>query len=75
MTDEEKYTVIMTQLENLNTKFDEVIKPAITQTYNNKDEILKLQFFQSITKYVGTLITSLVMFITIRSLWDWLKPH
>lgn len=74
-TDEEKHTQIMTRLQDLNTKFDEVIKPAITQTYENKDDIIKIKFFQSITKYIGGLVTTAVMFVTVRSIWDWIKSH
>lgn len=75
MSDEEKHTQIMTQLQDLNTKFDQVVKPAITQVYNNKDDILKMKSFQSTTKYIGGLITSIIMFIAIRSIWDWVKHH
>lgn len=39
MADEEKHLEVMTQLQDLNTKFDEVIKPAVRQTYINKDKI------------------------------------
>ena len=39
MTDEEKHLEVMTQLQDLNTKFDEVVKPAVKQTYINKDKI------------------------------------
>ena len=75
MTDEEKHLEVMKQLENLNTKFDLVIKPAIIQTYKNKDDILKIKSFQQVTKYLGGLIASLGMFIAIRSLWDWMKQN
>ena len=74
MADEDKRHVeIMTQLQDLNTKFELLIKPAITQTYNNKDDIIKIKSFQSVAKYVGGLISTLMMFVAIRSLWDWIK--
>ena len=74
MADEnKKHVEIMTQLQDLNTKFELLIKPAIIQTYNNKDDIIKIKSFQSIAKYVGGLISTLVMFVAIRSLWDWIK--
>lgn len=75
MTDEEKHLEVMTQLQDLNTKFAEVIKPAVDQVYKNKDDIIKIKSFQSVTKYLGGLISSVVMFITLRSLWDWIKHH
>ena len=74
MADEnKKHVEIMTQLQDLNTKFELLIKPAITQTYNNKDDIIKIKSFQSVAKYVGGLISTLMMFVAIRSLWDWIK--
>ena len=75
MTDEEKHLAVMTQLQDLNTKFDKVIEPAITQTYKNKEEITKINSFQGIVKYVGSLISLLIIFITSRSFWDWYKSH
>lgn len=75
MTDEEKHTKVMIALAKINTTLIEVVKPAIKQTYDNKDDIIKIKSFQSITKYIGTLISSLVMFIAIRSVWDWIKHH
>ena len=71
--EDEKHVQIMTQLQDLNTKFDQLIKPAIDQTYDNKDDIIRIKSFQSVIKYVGTLVSGLVMFITIRSIWSIFK--
>lgn len=73
MTEEEKHTNIMVALAEINTTLIEVVKPAIDQVYNNKDDILKLKSFQSVAKYIGSLVSALIMFIAIRSIWDWFK--
>ena len=75
MTEEEKHTEVMTKLQDLNTKFEELIKPAITQTYINKTDILKLYFFQYIIKYVCGFVILLLVFITSCSFWEWYKKH
>lgn len=57
------------------TLIKEVFKPAISQVYDNENAIIKIKAFQSTTKYIGGLISSLVMFVAIRSVWDWIKNH
>lgn len=75
MTDEEKHTKIMVALAEINTTLIEVVKPAVEQVYINEKCIIKIKSFQSVTKYIGSLISSIVMFIAIRSIWNWIKHH
>lgn len=75
MGDDDKHTIIMVALAKIDTTLTEVIKPAVDKVYENEKCIIKIKSFQSITKYIGTLITSLIMFIAIRSTWDWFKHH
>lgn len=37
---EDPYTQILVKIENINTTITEVLKPAVDQVWNNKDEIL-----------------------------------
>lgn len=75
MTDEKKHTDVMTALAEIKTELNLIVKPAVSQTYDNKDDIIKIKSFLSIVKWVGTSISAIFMFITIRSIWTWIKPH
>lgn len=74
-TDEEKHLEVMTAIKGINTTIKKVLEPAVEQTYKNEKEIIKIKSFQSVTKYLGGLMTTIVMFITLRSIWDWIKHH
>ena len=58
--DAEKHLEVMTRLENLNTKFDEVIKPAVTQTWESKNKIIELE---NSLKYMWRAVSVVVVFI------------
>lgn len=54
---------ILVELGKLNAKFDDVIKPAVDQAWDNKDNILRIMGFQKVIKYVGgtTVATTAVI--------------
>lgn len=75
MTDEQKHLEVMTAIEGINTTIKKVLEPAVTQTYKNEKEIIKIQSFQSTVKWVGTIFGSAVIFTSVRGIWNYIKHH
>lgn len=75
MTDEKKHLEVMTAIKGINTTIEKVLEPAVSQTYKNKDEIIKIKSFQSTAKWVGGVFGTAVIFTSVRGIWNYIKHH
>ena len=60
---------------NVDTKFEEVVRPAVSQTYKNKDEIIRIKSFQKIIKWVGSTTAAIVAIAVGKSLFNIFSKH
>lgn len=74
-TDEEKHLEVMTAIKGINTTIEKVLEPAVDQTYKNKEDITKIQSFQSTVKWVGCTFGLAVIFTTVRGIWTYITRH
>lgn len=62
--EEDRHLEIMVALGKIDTKFEDTVMPAVSQTYKNKDHIKSLQIRQGI----GGSIMLLFVYTTVKGL-------
>lgn len=74
-TPEERHTQVMIRLENLDTKIEERIIPAVEQAWENKDDIIRIKGKIKLGQWVGGVIGSAFIFTIARNVYAYVTKH
>ena len=72
-TPEERHTQVMVRLENLDTKIEERIIPAVDQVWDNKEELIRINGKITIGQWVGGTIGTVFIFTIARSVYSYVS--
>lgn len=71
MSDEDKFDTILKEITTMKTIIVEVLKPAVSQTYTNKDDIAHIRGKVRIGQY----ITCGFVLVIIKSIYSIITKH